>query len=209
MTFSVSDSVSKSAGPVRWLLIGVSALLFALSLSRGFAAFATLPIERAARLVERGDAIPLAGLERIIARFGDTDSAPLATAALYDFMSRLVPEADRAATRLLAEKQLSTGLALHPVTGAGWLTLARLRHMRGAPGEVSARTLELSYLMSPVAPELALDRLDLAGEISAFLSPEGQISVRREARLAKRSPKTAARFAALVDRFPSLARWAE
>ena len=77
MTFSVSNSGSKSAGPVRWLLTGVSALLFALSLSRSFAAFATLPIECAARLVERGDAIPLAGLERIIARFCDTDSAPL------------------------------------------------------------------------------------------------------------------------------------
>tara|TARA_R110000787_G_scaffold28283_33_gene77335 strand:- start:1255 stop:1872 length:618 start_codon:yes stop_codon:yes gene_type:complete len=200
---------SKSAGPVRWFLIGMSALLLALSIYRGFGAFVTLPIERAAGLVERGQAISLAGLERIITRFGDTDTAPLATAALYRFMSRLGPEANRAATRAQAEKHLATGLALRPVTGAGWLSLARLRHLRGAPGEITASALELSYLVSPVAPERALDRLGLAQELSAFLSSEGQASARQEARLAKRHPKTAAGFVALVARFPSIARWAE
>ena len=202
-------TASKSAGLIRWLLICMSALLFALAVSRGFGAFATLPITRAASLIERRDTPSLASLEKIIVQFGDADAVPLATAKLYNFMAGLVPEAERAEIRLQAEKQLSRGLALRPVTGAGWLALARLRQIRGAPVEITARTLELSYLLSPVAPERALDRLDLARVVSAFLSPEGQISVRREAGLAKRHPKTAAGFAALVDRFPSLARWAE
>ena len=187
----------------------MSALLFALAVSRGFGAFATLPITRAASLIERRDTPSLASLEKIIVQFGDADAVPLATAKLYNFMAVLVPEAERAKIRLQAEKQLSRGLALRPVTGAGWLALARLRQIRGAPDEITVRALELSYLVSPVAPERALDRLDLAANLTAFLSLEGQNAVQKEARHAMRYPKTAAGFAALVEKFPSVARWAE
>ena len=203
----VSDS--KPAGPVRWLLIGMSALLFGLAVARGLDAFATLPIKRAASLVERGQAPSLAALEKTIIRFGAADAAPMATAKLYYFMSGLVPEAQRAEIRLQAEKHLSRGLALRPVTGVGWLTLTRLRQMRGAPGEATTGSLELSYLVSPIAPERALDRLRLAAVLSAFLSPEGQVAVQKEARRAMRHPKNRAGFAVLVEKVPSVARWAE
>lgn len=215
MNFSAPKSLGskslspKSVGPVRWLLIGMSVLLFALAVSRGFDAFATLPIKRAASLVARGDAPSLATLNKTIARYGDAEAALLATATLYNLMSGLAPEAERAETRLRAEDSLSRGLKFRPVTGAGWLTLARMMHIRGAPKDVTASALELSYLMSPVAPERALDRLSLAADLSAFLSPEGQNSVQREARLALRHPKTAEGFAVLVAKFPSITRWVE
>jgi hypothetical protein len=90
--------------------------------------------------------------------------------------------AERSAWTAQSERHVVEALTANPVDGAGWITLATVRTLRGAPGREVIEPLFASLDVAPNTQELWSARIDLFLRFWAFLKIDEMLRVRHQIR---------------------------